>query len=394
MNDWIEDFVEYTKYTGSPAIFRKWGAVSILAAAMERKVWSITRGTPRYPNLYVVLVGPPGVGKTEITWRAGSFIRNLKNHHVAHSSITKAALIDNLFESKKTLVREHEIPAVTEFHSLYVASNELGVLLPAYDSEFMSTLTDLWDCKPYSEKRRTKNLVIEIKNPQLNILAACTPSYLMGTLPEGAWDQGFTSRTLFVFSAESERVGLFDTPPENAELEASLRSRLDVIGKLYGQVDWTIEARRVITNWDESGREPEPDHPRLFAYLPRRLDHLLRIAMCVMVSETGELIMRSEHVLRAIDLIVEAEVFMPDIFKMSAGTSHARVIDDTYDYVRRMYVKENKRPIASSRLYAFIGQRVPAHNVPRVVEVMEKSQLLKKVIEKTGEAYIPLGKKE
>lgn len=393
MNDWIEGFLEYTKHTGSPEIYRKWAAVSIISAGLERKVWSVTRGKPRYPNLYVVLVGPPGVGKTLMSAIASEFIRSLKGHHVSYSSVTKASLIDTLNAARRDLVRPNENPSVVSFNSLYVASNELGVLLPAYDNEFMATLTDLWDCLPYSEKRRTKDLLVQIERPQLNLFAACTPSYLMSTLPEGAWDQGFTSRTIFVFSAESQYVGLFDTPENNEDLGDSLKENLRAISGLYGPVDWTVEAKEVISNWAISGCQPEPDHPRLFAYLSRRLDHTVRIATAIMVSETKNLLMKKDHVLRAIDMLVEAEAFMPDIFKMSGG-SHARVIDDTYHYVARLFVKENKRPVAASRVYAFVGQRVPAHNVERVVQVMERANLLKKIIEKYGEAYIPLGKND
>lgn len=392
MADWISDFVHYTRHTGSPEIFRKWTAISIIGAALERKVWVWTKGSVLYPNAYIVLVAPPGVGKSEMTWRAGSFVRELKSHHVAHSSVTKAALIDNLKEAGRTVVREMEIPAVVNFNSLYICSNELGVLLPSYDPEFMNTLTDIWDNKAYSEKRRTKDLVIEMKNPQLNMLAACPPGYVMSMLPEGAWDQGFTSRTLFIYSGESIMVDLFDQPPEDDEGRKTLLESLKTIGSIYGKIEWEEEAKSVIRNWLSEGCPPAPDHPRLFAYLPRRIVHVLKLAMIMCISETQALVMKPDHILRAIDYLIEAELNMPDIFKAGGASSHARIIQETWHFLFKAFVKENKRPINQMRLINFVSNHVPAHQVQHVIAVMENSGLIARRLEPEGLAYIPLGK--
>ena len=393
-SDWINDFVSYTEGTGSPEIFRKWGALSIISAALERKVWNLTRGSRRYPNIYVILCGPAGVGKTEVTWRARDFIRGLKTHFVSPSSITSAGLADKLKEANRAVVRENEIPATVLFNSLYVVSNEMAVLLPAYDSEFMHILTDLWDCKSFEQKRRHMKEEISLQNPQLSLLAATTPQWVMTTLPEAAWDQGFTSRTIFVFSGESQVVDLFDVPEENETFGLDLQARLMTIGQLYGEVHWSEGAREVIRRWQHSGMQPAPEHPRLFAYLARRLEHAVKISTCVMISETSALEMKAEHVQRAIDLLVEAEAAMPEIFKLSGGTTHSRIIEDTYHYIARVFLKENKRPVAATRVYAFVGQRVPAYNVLRVLEVMEKSGTIRKMLETYGDAYIPMGKQE
>lgn len=394
MSDWIEAFVENTAHTGSPELFRRWAAISIIAAALERKVWVRTRGAELYPNLYVILVAPPGVGKTLVTSRAGKFIKGLEKHHVAHSSLTKAALIDNLSESARHIVRPTENPAVVNFNSLYVCSNELGVLLPAYDVEFMSTLTDLWDCETYSEKRRTKDRVVEIKKPQLNMLAACQPAYLMNALPEGAWDQGFTSRSIFVYSGEATFVGLFEEMPDNTEGTKELLDELKIIGELYGQMNFTDEAKAMISAWHKNGCQPVPDHPRLASYNVRRIAHALKVIMCICAAQGGGLTITVDHVQSAIDNLVEAELYMPEIFKAMGSTSHAKIIEETWHFIFKNYNKDNKRPVAASRILNFISQRVPAHNVQRVLEVMEQANMLQRVLESYGTAYRPLGKQD
>src|SRR6266436_9736192 len=61
--DWIEAFVAYTSGLPTPLIIRKWAAISAVAAALERKVWINSLNTELYPNLYVMVMAPPGIGK-------------------------------------------------------------------------------------------------------------------------------------------------------------------------------------------------------------------------------------------------------------------------------------------------------------------------------------------
>lgn len=61
--DWIDAFIRYTAPLPSPEIFRRWAAISGVAGALERRVFTRLAGRPIYPNLYALMVAPPGVGK-------------------------------------------------------------------------------------------------------------------------------------------------------------------------------------------------------------------------------------------------------------------------------------------------------------------------------------------
>ena len=191
LGDWVDAFLEYSEILSSPGLFRKWAAISTLAGALERKVWVRTLGSNLYPNLYTILIGPPGVGKTMVLDEVGQMWSGLEEHHVAPSSVSAASLIDALKDAERKILRPGEDPNFVQFNSLLIASNELGVFMPAYDPDFMSRLTDLYDNKRYSERRRTRDLKLTIDHPQVNLLAATTPSSMNGMLPEGAWDQVF-----------------------------------------------------------------------------------------------------------------------------------------------------------------------------------------------------------
>lgn len=381
--------MESTSGTTSPDIFRKWGGIAAVAGALERKVWVHTMNSNLYPNLYVVMVAPPGVGKTEVTWRVHQYWEALDDHHLASSSVTKASLIDELAAAERRIVRPQDNPAVISFNSLLLCINELGVLLPAYENDFMNTLTDLFDCKTYSERRRTSKIEIKIKHAQLNLLAACTPSYLMNVLPEGAWDQGFLSRTILVYNGEQKIQDLFASRPDMSELEDDLREDIKAIGNLYGKMTFTEEAAQLISHWHMNGQEPKPDHFKLQHYNTRRTAHLLKLSMVASASASKELVIEVDHIERAMGWLFEAESYMPDIFKSSGGVG--RVIEEAWHYLFITYAKEDE-PVQEHRLIQFLQEKVPVHNIVTTIDMMTKAKLIEKRLTKYGNAYVPKGK--
>ena len=104
LGNWIESYEEYTEILPSPALFRKWVAIFFVAAAMERRVWVRTMGSALYPNLYVLLVGPPGIGKGVAMHPAEAMMRDVPEIHVGPSDMTTASMIDALNESVRRVI--------------------------------------------------------------------------------------------------------------------------------------------------------------------------------------------------------------------------------------------------------------------------------------------------
>src|SRR5437879_11246615 len=196
---WIGSFIEATSNLDAPTIFRKWTAISTIAAVLEQKVW-VRTSRPLFPNLYALIIGHPGVGKTRTIREARNLVHELPDFHLAPISLTFASLVDSLTAAKRMLIRLPDVPL--EYNSMYICADELGAFIHKYDDEMIAGLSAFYDPDPYSQNRRTRDIAIKIKSPQLNILAGSTPSNLIKFMPEGAWDQGFTSRLIMVFSDE------------------------------------------------------------------------------------------------------------------------------------------------------------------------------------------------
>lgn len=372
--DWLELFLEYTDGIPSPDIFRLWSGIAALAGAMERRVWIETARSKLFPNLYTLLVAPPGVGKSQAISHVTELWYAVKDLRVAPDNVTKPALIDAIQAASRKLVLSET--GLVEFHSLLVASSEFGVLVPAHDLEFLNTLNHIYDCpRNYRENRRSMgDNQIDISYPQLNILGGTQPAYLANLLPEEAWGMGFTARVLMVYSSRAITVPLFSSPEPRTGLFRDLVSKLQAISKRYGAMNFTDEAKHEIERWANEGCQPVPTHSKLANYSSRRILHALKLSMVAAVSADSADI-ELAHFNRARDWLLAAEATMPDIFREMVGKSDVQVLDELHYYCWQIWIKE-KKAVHQSRLIHFLQHRVPSDKIMRLLDIAVKANIL------------------
>lgn len=393
---WIGTFCEFADISSAIPIWAKWAAISVLAGALERRVWMRSRRGPLYPNLYSIIVGPPGVGKSVALNLGEQFLRtieakqNVPGIFIAPSSVSAASLLDALHDARRKIIRPKDTPSVVEFNYFTAFVSELGIFLPEYDSRFITRLIKFYDGEHFEERLRSreqKQVVME--TPQVSIFGGTTPSYLNSLLPEGAWDQGFCSRTIFIFNPVSDIIhSIFDTglDLEKAKvLKKALVEDLHKIFNLYGEFHWAEDAKEAIEAWNQARLPPKPSHRNLEHYNSRRLAHVMKLSMIASAARGSDLIIKLEDYQSALDWLLEAEARMPDIFHAFGGLAQdGKAMEDLWYFVFKEFSLRHKA-IPKHELINYLKNKVQSASILKVIDLMVEGRLLKF----TGDGYLP-----
>ncbi len=323
VDDWINTYLEYTDNTEPPQLYRIWCAVSAIAAALRRKCalrWGL--GMDVYPNMYIVLVGPPAARKGTAMHPVESIIRTA-GIPLAASAVTKEALSRALLEAE-TIESTEDKPILHS--SLTILSKELTVLVGQANIGLLSHLTDWYDCAE-KWKYQTKNAgTDDLQNIWVNIIGATTPDLIRTSFPIDAVGSGFTSRVIFVYEEKKGRVVAFPAMSERErQLGGILQYDYDLIASLRGDFVVTQDFRELwetyYTNAENMRFFPEAYNRFFGGYIERRGIHLLKLSMILNASRTNSMQINALDLNRALKLLEWTEQKM---YKTFAGLGRGK----------------------------------------------------------------------
>lgn len=372
--DWIKQYLELTEGLPTPPVFRLWSAIAAIGACMERRAWLSTTMNVLFPNLFTILVGPPGSGKTQAMTPAKRLLAQSKSVMMAPDDMTKAALLDEMSEHSRRVLYKGE---TIIYHPMCVVLSELGTFVNAHDLEFLSVLNDIFDNKDeHRSRRRGHNAGKELKlvRPGLNVLAGTQPGFLNTLLPEEAWSMGFTARLLMIYAPAAPETDLFADIEDRGDLMRELVAGLVARGKILGPFVLSEDAKQKLRLWASKGMRPIPEHERLAHYRSRRLQYVLKLSMIAACSARADLQVLAEDVERAKSWLLSAEQTMPDIFRDMSAKSDGQLISELHRFVWDLWVKsgaklEHRKAVHRSSIMQFLALRCPADKAMRVLEL-------------------------
>ena len=326
----------------SPQPFIDFGFYALIAAALQRRVWTNAEHQKLYPNIYVIFVGPPGVGKGLVLKPLIEMLRHHKIEAPGSSKITNENLVNETVnianyqaatatESKKSKEKPLVLPVaansityealvntcadntrrinykrfdkklgkhiddIYSHASMCFALEEISSLFHKDSQKVVDFLITAYDCGDYHYKTKTQGEDY-VKRCCLNFVGGTTPVFIEKSFSANLLTDGFSSRVWFIWG-ERNRFYRLQSPELTEEQLTARQELLDHIGrltKLYGYVPFAADALAYLKEWWEVRQEgsnwnrPNTSE-KLDAYYSRKNIHAQKLALLLHLGEDSSI---------------------------------------------------------------------------------------------------------
>jgi len=298
-----------------------------VASALQRRVWfGNLEDQPLFPNLYIVLIGPPACGKGLVIQPVNRIITHWprKDSDIGREPAPGEEIPrliptgpdkitpECLFQEMSKCMRRFAFEAPNAETKIYGHSSmafileELNALFKRNMEDIPKFLLKAYDCGEYQYKTKHQGNDL-IRNMCLNFLAAGTPAILKDAAKYNIFDDGFTSRTIFIFEREP-RYYSYELPIRTADQIKAFQELLPWIKQLsglFGEIRYSEECKQFLRDTCEREHKTliASAGPKMQSYLGRRGVTIKKIAAALHFSESLSLDIPVERFQEAVEFL-------------------------------------------------------------------------------------------
>lgn len=306
LDNWLNSYLVYTNESESPEVFHLWCGISAIAGALQRRCWYDMGYFQVHPNLYTILVSPPGRCKKSTAMRIA---RNVLGYAPGVEFTVDSTTRERLILDMAAAYKDGQ-SAMTAY------SSEFATMLTSSGMDMVAFLTDIFD-SPIEWVHRTKSGgTNKIKAPSLNLIAATTPAWMATAMPLDTVGIGLTSRIIFVYS-DTPRV----RPPRpkitaaQSMIHELLIHDIERITHLKGEYTFDSPSTEAFyDDWYMRRGDTTLEDERLSGYFERKPIHLIKTCMAIAAAQRDELIMTTADIQAALGIIEALEEDMQKVF--------------------------------------------------------------------------------
>jgi hypothetical protein len=397
MTNW-EKWMKYTDALPTPDNMIQWSWLYTVASALERRVWLGPEHEQLFPNMYVVFVSKPGIGKSFVIRYISSMLRRWyrgdnkelfdlifkDNKHKVVADVTqeqdKAQATENMPKSKE---KEAEIskpylikmtPDASTYEALVIAFGkavgrinyvkkdkdgnpgiglyihcslccilpEFGSLLRKRANDTVTFLLAVYDCPldyDYETVTRGRD---RIRKGCLNLLAATNPSFMQETLDEKLVNEAFVSRIFYIFASKNRKAvsRIPELTDEQKQYREDLENHILRLTTIYGQLTMEESTWQYIHEWwcrmEEHPELRSSNSPKLDPYYSRKIIHMQKVAIAMHFSEWDgtSMVISLETIKKAIKFLDVEEKSMHLALVLESKDKGALMVRKILDFLR------------------------------------------------------------
>lgn len=375
--NWIVEWSEaMNNISEAPAQYNIWAAISVIGSVLKNNVY-FKRGTfTIYPNNYIVLVGPPGVGKgssiNPVYDLANSGSHKLVN--LISDRITAPKIIERIASGQPgTPVMNGGVLSVPKDSTACLVSYELPTLIGGSDW-MLPFLCEAWDRNSYDYDTKNSGTNV-IKGMCTSLIGACVPEYIrrlnkgFGSKDSnGAINGGFTARTIFVYAQETSKKIIWPKPLDSTstgkQLISNLKTDLDNIASLKGPFDFTYDGAKGLEIFYNSLRPLENDSDVVIHFKSRLLTHVIKVAMIFCAAERDDLKIDKIDVHNAVTCLKHVLYNLDKAFR---GVGDSDIAEST---ARVQNFIEKRKFVTKNEILTNLHRNVSPESLDRILNVL------------------------
>ena len=289
--DFLSLYLQYTGDTECPSTYHRWTALTSLAAWIGRDIYFPFGHFKIHANMYNMLIGLAGTRKSTAIKIGTNVLKAAGYTKFAAKKTRQEKFLIDLSGQEDESLGEADILDANIFGGdsgskepaeVFVAADEVNNFIGVGNMDFMSILGDLWDTNEDFDYKLKNSKSVHITLPTITILGGNTFAGLNRLFPPEAIEQGFFSRTLFIYAEPVGRKYSIPPEPDDSVLIALVEQLHQIKQQVQGKISISSGALalldRIYMEWE--GMEDI----RFDSYENRRSIHLIKLAMLIMAT--------------------------------------------------------------------------------------------------------------
>jgi len=327
--NWLQTYRDYINNQEAPDIYHLWIGLTVISATLRRHVW-IDRGAYKiYPNLYVFLVAASASCRKSVAMELGlDLLSPNEDIKIVHERTTLEGLMD-LMDRVEILPNGRLRPD----GSVVLHADELSNLFgkASYITDLVSFLTAAYTSKAKLEFLTRNKGYVKVRNPCPVVIAGTTPEQMKEIFPSLVLFSGFIGRAMLIYAERGKKIARVKL---KTNLREALIRDLFLMSQLDGEVKLTDECEEFFDDWYEN-KMGTPESKDQASFFERKHDHALKTAMLFSLSESDDMIITKDHLIKAIQAVNLVEDSLPKAVSYIGAVERSDLMDIILSMIKK-----------------------------------------------------------